>query len=530
MRDKSRSVAFYTALCVFALAFIAPIGYIIAQFIIAAVGDPSVVKSSILDRRQLVLLTRSLSIATGAAGIGLAIGFVCAFILAAKDLPYRKLLFFLVLVPLLIPPYVMAGAWIHLLSPAGVVNKILTSLSLSPISIHNLAGCIWCLGISFFPIVAIVLATGLSELDGNLVDMARLNGGRWIVFRYGVLPQVWPHLIASICLVVIFVIAQYGVPSLLGVNTYPVEIFAQFSAFYDDIAAFGTAIPLILLVVFLIILQWRLMRNCDYVRINPASEADNRIKLRRLKSVAICFLLLVFVITVLVPFISVFANAQGLSKVISTLRRFGDGVLTTSLLALLAACISTIIAYPIGKFLAESKSWFARMLDVLCWLAIAIPGTITALGLAKFTGIVPFIRRMDSFGFVLLLCYVGMFSAFAVRIFYTAFKRSDSNIEEAALLDCPHGYQKLIYVDIPIHSGAIAASAIVVFVLVLGELNATVLLIPPGKATLSVSIDNLLHYGANAQASILCLTEALLTIIVVGIAMLIFNYRNRMTK
>jgi iron(III) transport system permease protein len=418
----------------------------------------------------------------------------------------------------------MAGAWIHLLSPMGLLNRTLAGIlgptaKLTPFST---AGCAWCLGISFFPVIAIIVATGLSQMDSNLIDIARLSTNRGGVFRHAILPQVWPHLIASICLVMIFVLAQYGVPSLLGVNTYPVEIFAQFSAFYDDTAAVATACPLIVVVVVLLLLQRRIMRGLDYVRITPSSETDNPIRMNNFKPHAIAFLIGLFIITTALPFSSVLAHAQSFTKVWSTLRAYSNCFVTTSALALLAALISTAIALPIGHYLAHNHSRLGRMLDIICWLPIAIPGTIIALGLIKLHSWAPALQKIDSFGILLLFAYIGMFSAFSIRIFKAAYRRADRNITEATAIDCRRWYQRLFYIDMPIHSPAISASIIVVFVLVVGELNATVLLIPPGRTTLAVNIDNLLHYGANVQASILCLAEAFLVVLVAGSGLFIW--------
>ncbi|UCE98685.1 MAG: iron ABC transporter permease [Planctomycetota bacterium] len=521
-RRQSLSL-FIAALIIFGLTAILPVAYMLPQFIFKSLSQPSTITNAIVDSRQLVLMGRSLTIASSAAMIALCLGLPVAIILAAKDLPCRGLFYFLVLIPILIPSYVMAGAWIHLLSTTGVINKKLASLfgpatKLTPFS---MAGCAWCLGISFFPVIAIIVAAGLSKIDRNLIDIARLSTNRWGVFRYSILPQIWPHLIASICLVIIFVLAQYGVPSLLGVNTYPVEIFAQFSAFYDDTAAFATACPLIGLVVFLILLQRRIMRGLDYVRITPSSETDNPIRMNNLKYYAIAFLISLFIITTVFPFSSVLAHTQSFTKVWLTLPTYSDCFVTTSILALLAAVISTIIAFPIGHYLAYNHSRFGRTIDIICWLPIAIPGTIIGLGLVKLHSWAPALQKADSFGFLLLCAHIGLFSAFSIRIFEAAHKQADPNVSEAAAIDCRRWYQRWFYIDMPIHSPAITASMIVVFVLVIGELNATVLLIPPGKTTLAVTIDNLLHYGANVQASILCLAEAALVVLVVGAGLLI---------
>jgi len=521
-----------SALIVFFFAAILPLGYMLAQFVVALFHEPSKIVNVLVDSRQLVLLGRSLTVAISATSVAVLFGLPTAIILAAKDLPYRKLFYFLVLIPVLIPSYVMAGAWIHLFSPAGLLNRIVVGLfgPAAKLSVYSVAGCGWCLGISFFPVIAIIVAAGLSELDSSLIDIARLSTGRWGVFRYAVLPQIWPHLVASVCLVIIFVLGQYGVPSLLGVNTYPVEIFAQFSAFYDIAAAVATTVPLVVLVIFLIILQRQIMRNHDYVRITPSSEAGNPIHLDKFKHFATGFLVVLFIITTVLPFLSVLAYIRDFNKVWSTLQSFSGSLVTTSTLALLAAMVSTVIAFPIAHWLAHNQGCFTKTLDVLCWLPIAIPGTIIGLGLISLASQIPALQRNDSFGFLLLFAYIGMFTGFSIRVFQAACKRADPNIDEAAAIDCCKWWQKLFYIDIPIYLGAISVSVILVFVLVLGELNATVLLIPPGKATLSVSIDNLLHYGANATASALCLIEAGLVITAIVLGSLLLKAGSRLLR
>jgi iron(III) transport system permease protein len=500
----------------------------LTHFVISLITDPSAITSVLIDARQLVLLARSLAIAVSATAVALGLGLPVAFILAAADLPFRRLFHFLVLVPVLIPSYVMAGAWIHLLGPTGLVNSTLAAVlgSATKLSIHSTAGCAWCLGISFFPVIAIIVASGISQLDSNLTDIARLSVNRWGVFRYAIVPQILPHLAASVCLVLIFVFAQYGVPSLLGLNTYPVEIFAQFSAFYNETAAIATALPLTALVVFLILLQQRIMRTHDYVRITPSSETRQPMALKGTKPHAVAFLLILLLVTTVLPFFSVLAYAGSPAKVWSALRSYGDGIVTTSLLALLAAIVATAIAFPIGHHLARSHSRFWKTLDIVSWLPIAIPGTIIGLGVIKLANSAAILQQ-DSFGVLLLIAYIGMFSAFSIRIFAATWRRADPNIGEAAAMDCRRWYQRLWHIDMPINAGATTASLMVVFVLVVGELNATVLLIPPGKATLSVSIDNLLHYGANATASALCLLEAGLVIIAISCGLLIFAAAKR---
>lgn len=126
-RQQPRAL-YITALAIFILCAIVPVVYMLLQFVVGLVASPSSAASVLLDTRQLVLLGRSLAIAVLATLIALVIGLPTAFILAAKDTPCRGLLYFFVLVPLLVPPYIMTGAWIHLLSPGGFINSTLANL------------------------------------------------------------------------------------------------------------------------------------------------------------------------------------------------------------------------------------------------------------------------------------------------------------------------------------------------------------------------------------------------------------------
>lgn len=516
------------AIIVFFVTAVLPPAYMMVKFA-AEVCSGNSITAVLIDSRQLVLLGRSMAIAVSATAIALAIGLPAAAALISLKPRIRKFFFFLILIPLLIPPYVMAGAWMHLFSPAGLINSALGFLfgHNAKLSLHSIAGCSWSLGVSFFPLVALVTATGFSNINTNLVDSARLVTGRWGTFWHSILPQIRPHLLASVSLVLIFVMGQYGVPSLLGINTYPVEIFAQFSAFYDDTAAFATSLPLIVVVVVLVLLQKRIMKHRDYIRIAPGSESANTETSATAAKYAAIFLVSLFCITTMIPLLSVFAYSCSISKIWTTLKSFSDCIVTTSIFALTASIVSTAIAFPIGYYLAHNKGRFAGLLDIICWLPIAIPGTIMGLGFIKLSNGTALLHINDGLGLWLILAYIGMFSAFSIRIFEAAHKRSDPNIIEIAVLDSAKWHQRLAHIEIPVHSGAIAASLALVFVFVVGELNATVLLIPPGKSTLSVAVDNLLHYGANATASALCLIEAAVVVTAVAVFLAVTSMAKR---
>jgi iron(III) transport system permease protein len=228
-------------------------------------------------------------------------------------------------------------------------------------------------------------------------------------------------------------------------------------------------------------------------------------------------LVLWFGVTVVWPFATVLAQAGGGRQVWQTLRGHADWLVYSCVLGLVAALLATGIAFFLGQLLAGKRTFWVRCLDTCCWLPIAWPGTVLGLAFLRLGSAIPWLQR-ESWGVLLLLAYVGLFSAFAVRVFYAGFSRVDPHVTDAAALDCRHWFQRFWTVDAYRMAPCMGVSLMLVFVLVVGELNATVLLVPPGKTTLAVSIDNLLHYGASATASALCLLEAALVVTVVVLA------------
>jgi len=368
-------------------------------------------------------------------------------------------------------------------------------------------------------VIALIVATGIVNLDRSVLDITRLSTGIWGSFRYAILPQLIHPILAASCLVMVFSLGRYGVPSLLGINTYPVEIFAQFSAFYDERSAIATSVPLLLMVVVLILIQRKMMEGRRYVSITPASDTRDYYALGACRYWALNIFAAIMIITTLLPFLSVMMKIQSLkSVIISICSTFGD-IVTTLLLGLGASLISMGIAYPVGYYLSrQEENRIRQVLDVLCWLPIAVPGTILGLGILGFSVKLSSMGANDVYGFFLLIAYVGMFCPFAIRILEASFRQTDPSIQDMAELYCQRWYQHIFFVDLPIHSKAIVASLLFVLVFVSSELTATVLLIPPGKATLAITIDNLLHYGANVKASVLCLFQAVfvLTLLFMG--------------
>jgi iron(III) transport system permease protein len=174
------------AVLLFLLVSILPPVWMLGKFVYGCIQSSQITENVLLSSRQMVLLGRSLKVAGLSTLVSLLLGLPVAVILAFVFLPLRRLCWLMTLMPLLIPPYIMAGAWVHVLSPNGFVNQfIMTKLGFTTgLSIFNIYGCVWCLGISFFPIVALIVATAIVNLDRSVLEIAKMNTNGWDVFLY----------------------------------------------------------------------------------------------------------------------------------------------------------------------------------------------------------------------------------------------------------------------------------------------------------------------------------------------------------
>jgi len=505
------------AVWVFGVTAFLPLLIMLGAFLIEGLRDPRVFWVTLVAPRQLFLLGRSLGVGMSVTLLSVAIGIPLGRVLTAHDLPGRRVLWWIVLVPLVIPPYVLTGAWLHVFAPFGWLNQTLTVWGghEAVIRLTSWPGCIGCLTQAYAPIVILFMATAWRTLDWSVVDAARLETQGWRLWRVAYWPQLKPHVLAAACFVLIFSLVQYSVPSLLGVQTYPVEIFTQFSAFYNESAAIAASVPLVVLVMGLILIQVRVMTNRPYVQVSPGSEGEARFTLGRWRFVVSMALLLWWGGTLIWPFACVYRQSQGWRAILTTAHGHGDWILYTSLMALLTAGVATFLGVVLGPWLACGRSRGLRFLDLCCWLPLAWPGTVLGLGIIKIESYLPSWHVRDTWGVGLLLAYIGLFSALAIRISQAGYRRLDTHVTELAVMDCPHWLNRWRHVDVHLLGSSFCLSLILVFVQVVGELNATILLLPPGKQTLAVSIDNLLHYGASATASALCLLEAGLVLVVV---------------
>ena len=234
---------------------------------------------------------------------------------------------------------------------------------------------------------------------------------------------------------------------------------------------------------------------------------------RRTRWAATGLLVLLLAVTVYLPLIRMMTQIRSVDVLRRAVETAGGDAVSTLAWSACAATMALVVAIPFGAFLAHSRRGASVILSLLCWLPIAVPGTVVGLGVATVWGIVAHGGSHDAIGVRLVIAYVAAFMPIAVFVVAAATGRIEPTVDEIAALDGAGWAQRFFHVTLPIHWPALLGAWMLVFVLSVGELNSAVLLVPPGRSTLAVTIDNLLHYGANPVATVLCVSEALLCLV-----------------
>jgi iron(III) transport system permease protein len=481
-------------------------------------SDPASDFHSLFEERQLGLAANSLGLAAGATCLSLIFGIPLAFLISRTELLGRRIFGVLSIVPVLIPPYIHAIVWSHLDSfwrPYFAWD------------VHSVGGAILVLAFAYFPFVTLMVFSGLQSIDRNLEEVSLLRHGRWETLSRITVPLVTPHILSGAIFVFIFSIIDFGVPDILRVRVYPVEIFIQFSAFYNEQGATILSLPLVGMTFFLIVLQKYLMKRRLYIQLTGGQAEPKRYDLGRLNIPAFAFCVFVIGFSVLLPVGVLFKVAGHIENYHRVLLTSQDQILYSLVLACSGSVLGLILAFPLAYLIDRLKARMRTTLEFISLIPLAVPATTLGIGLIKLWNRPVVDEIIYGSALIIIFGYVARFIPFLTISAVSGLKQVSPQLEEAAFLTTSRWSKVMGRIVIPLSRRSILAGFFFGFILCFGELGTTLLVIPPGRETVPIKIYNLMHYGAEQLVAALCLT---LIVIILGIAGLFLIIHRRFLK
>jgi iron(III) transport system permease protein len=467
----------------------------------------------LFTERHWHLARNSLSVAAGATCLTLVIGVPLAFLIAKTDLAARNLFATLCVLPILIPPFMHAIVWSHLQPMIGWISGL---------QIHSVWGAIWVFGLAYYPFVTLLTMSGLRSIDRGQEEAALLSRGKWQTLRRVTLPLTTPHIITGAIFVFVFSIMDFGVPDILRVSVYPLEIFVQFSTFYDERAAAILSFPLIIVALVLMLVQKWLMRDRAYISPGGGVSRTVAYSLGVGEIAGFIFCFLVLGLSIGVPIGMLLKGAGSFSNYLKVLKPSLEQILLSFSLAATAAVVTVLLAFVLVYTILRGSAWQRTFLSVAVFIPFVIPATSLGVGLIAIWNR-PLLDVVYSSQVIIIIGYLSRFLPFAVVTLHSGLKRVDQRLEEAASLAVGSWTRVIRRVVVPLLWPGILTAFFIVFILSLGELGTTLLIIPPGKETIPIKIYNLMHYGADQSVAALCLIMTAAILLSAGLLLLFWR-------
>ena len=413
---------------------------------------PEALSTVLRDSRQWVFLRNTLIIAAGtsllATGIGVAMGYAIERGLSLGS----RLLPFCVAVAFLTPPYVFAVAWIDLVGNSGILRELsrdLLHLGAPLPELYTIPGVMFELSLCYYPVVAFATAASLKRYDARLSEAARLVHRPSAALLHVTLPILAPGILAGSCFVFLLALVAFSVPSLLQVNVYPVEIYTQFSAFYDIPTAAAQALPLILcgavaVAFYAVYVRPRQAWLTGRRRAEASHAASRPVRI----AWTVCCWGVVLVSTVL-PIAVLVRRALPLGTFVEVWQTAKEEILTSLVVAASAATALTILAVAIAFLDRRRCAW--RRLQPLDIVPFLMSGPVLGIGFIVLLNRPGFLAEAvyDSLAVLVLAC-TARFLFFARQGVGVAIRELHPSLDEAASIAGVAWWRRLTGVLLPL--------------------------------------------------------------------------------
>ena len=453
--------------------------------------------STVLPDYAGTSLLLCLLVAIGVALLGLA----TAAAVTLFDFRGRALFEWLLLLPLAMPAYVVAYAYTDFLQFSGPVQVALREAfgwkgALWP-DVRNVWGAAAVFTVSLYPYVYLLARTALVERAASLMEAARLLGAplsRRI--REIALPLARPALAAGMALALMETLADFGVSSYFGIQTFTAGIYKAWLAMDNRVAAAQLATVLLAVVLLLLQLEQRAERRMRFAQGRVARQGAAESQPVRLVGAAqalawlVCTLpvLLGFVLPVLILLHALMGSEEALPWT-----RFGDWAWNSLRLGGITALLAVGVALRLAFSARRHANFWSRALAQVVGVGYAIPGAVVVVGLLLPVGWLQQVWPDASVGawvtatsLGLVWAYMVRFCAVALQSVQSGYARIPPSLDESARMLGVTGWGLLRQVHAPLLRRSTVAAALLVFVDVMKELPATLVLRPFNSDTLAV--------------------------------------------
>jgi iron(III) transport system permease protein len=454
------------AATVIATVAVLPLVATIAQ--IGTIDRNDIVRLLLRPRVGVLAINTAALVVTGTAACAV-LGVAVAWLVERTDLPGRQVWAVLAALPITVPAFVAGYSWVSLTSV-----------------VEGFGGAVLILSLTYYPLVYLPVAALLRGMDPALEEVARSLGlNPWRTFGRVTLSQIRPAVLGGSLLVSLHLLGEFGAFAMLRFDTFTTAIYDQYRLTFNGPAASLLAALLTIPCLLLVTMEFRVNGDATAGRGDDARPPLIS-RLGWKTPLAIAGMAMLLGLALGVPLMTIgywLVRGNTTALPVDTLLAT---TLTTLRLGSEAAVLTTLLALPIAFLAVRRPGPIAAIIERATYVSAGLPGIVIALALV--TVVIGHARPLYQTEALLLVAYAILFLPRAMVAVRAAIAQAPTSLEEVGrTLGCPP-LQVFRRVTLPLISPGLGAAASIVFMSVVTELTATLLLAPIGTQTLAMQV------------------------------------------
>ncbi|WP_257349859.1 ABC transporter permease [Pseudalkalibacillus decolorationis] len=443
-----------------------------------------------------------------------------AYGIARTKMPFKKTLTALCTIPLIVPTFIAANAFIVMFGRSGWVTYIYESLRGNGLLINpsSMIGIAMVQVFFFFPYALWPMVAAFKLSDITLEEGSQNLGAKnWFTFAFVTMPLALPGLISSALLIFTVSFSDFGTPIILApkdLNLIVVEAYREIAGFFNWAGAAILTVIMVVVAAFFFCLQHLFTKGKSYGTVSGKPKKQKIIKnkwLTRTIAGYTCLVVLVLLLAMISVLLQSFATTWGVGVLPDgyTMANYQavfsssfENVTNSLILASGALVLSVVIATFVSYFVVRQN---ASKLDFMTTVPLVVPGIALGIALIQTFNTAPL--QLTGTATILIIAYTIRRLPYMVRSTVGTMRSIKQDIEEAAVNLGASRLTAAITVVGPLMIPGIAAGSILVFITVIKETSVSILMAPAEWAPMSLAIfQNILrgeYYTAAAMSIIL---------------------------
>jgi iron(III) transport system permease protein len=495
--------ALFGAAAASALLALVPLIYLVLRVIGAG---PETVLDVLLRPRTWETVVTSVALMSVVVLACLAIGLPVAWLLARSTIRWRGMWLVLVALPLAIPSYVAAYAWLAqfpAMSGFWAAALILTLVSA--------------------PYVIIPVVAALRSVDPAMEEVARsLGRSPRRAFVEATLPQVWPAAAAGSLLVALYVLSDFGAVALFRVDAFTRVIYASYRASFDRTSAAVLALVLVALAALLVMIERRVRgRSRRHGTSSGAARHAAAVSLPGgWRALGLALLVGYVVLAIAVPVVSLLLRlAEGSRRPLDPVELI-TATANSAGVSLMGAVLAVLLALPVAVLAARFRGKRIAMVETAAYAGHALPGVVVGLSLVFFTlSVLPVAYQTVG---TLAFAYAVLFLPKSIGATRSAVAAVPPVLEQTARTLGRSPFAAWRSTTLAVAWPGVAAGGLLVLLTAMKELPATLMLRPTGLDTLATELwsrTEVAAYGAAAPYALALIALAAVPAWLMSVAM-----------